>query len=298
MFSWDFNIKNHIIEQTKNSEHQFIPYGILGMLGFSGFYFFNTHFIGQNAYENIYLRVFSGILALFLVLHKFWPQKLKKWMPIFWNFTLFFNIPFFFTFMFLKNSGNEMWWVYYMSSLIVFFLLTDWVSCLALLSLGVGVASIAYVMTTPYPRIPDNLFAFLIVYISMIGHALLCSHRNSVAHKERINTMRTLAGAMAHELRTPLGGISLIAQVLKMHIPALVTGYKQAKETNPDLEDADTEYVEKAPDEITLTTRNAFNVIDILLMNVKGASNDAPKETCHIKSTIENALGVLSLIHI
>ena len=284
-----------IDEKTRASEQQFVPYGILGFLGFCGFYFFNTHYIGENAYENITIRAIAGSLSLFLIFRKYWPEKLKKLMPLYWNFTLCFNTPFFFTFMFLKNSGEVMWLTHSLSALIIFLLLTDWISCLTLLCLGIATGSLAYVLTTPYPHLPDNISTFLIIYVAMVGHALFASHRNSVAQKERINTMRTLAGAMAHELRTPLGGISLIAQVLKMHIPALVTGYKQAKEVNPDLEDADTEYVQHAPDEITLTTRNAFNVIDILLMNVKGASNEAPKETCHIKACIQNALNAYPL---
>lgn len=295
MLSFISAIKKHMIEQTAFSVHQFVPYGVLGILGFSGFYYFNTHFIGENVYENIYLRFVSAILAFVLVLHKQWPRELKKWMPIVWNFTLFFNIPFFFTFMFLKNSGNSMWLTHCLASLIVFFLLTDWISCLVLLSLGVTAGSLAYVLTTSYPHLPDNLSTFVIIYVAMVGHALLCSHKSSEAHKERINTMRTLAGAMAHELRTPLGTISMISQLLKVQIPALIKGYKQAKETNPALEEADVDYALKAPDEITLTTRNAFNVIDVLLMNVKGVSSDMRQETCSIRTCVLDALNAYPL---
>lgn len=282
-------------EKTKASEQQFVPYGILGFLGFCGFYFFNTHYIGQEAYENIEIRTVAGVLALLLVFKNYWPQTLKKLMPFYWNFTLCFNTPFFFTFMFLKNSGEVMWLTHSLSALIIFLLLTDWISCLILLCVGMATGSLAYVLTTPDPHLPDNLSTFVIIYVAMVGHALFASHRNSVAHKERLNTMRTLAGAMAHELRTPLGTISMISQLLKANIPALVKGYKQAKQADLALAEVDVDYVQKVPDEIALTTRNAFNVIDVLLMNVKGVTSDMRQETCSIKACVLNALDAYPL---
>ena len=277
-------------EKTQASQHLFVLYGTLAFLGFFSFYFFNTHYIGQEAYENPLIRGIACTLSLFLALSKFWPQPLKKIIPLYWYFTLCFNIPFFFSFMFLKNHGDMTWLAHGLASLIILFLLTDWFSCTVLLFLGVGFGSLAYMITTPDPHIPENLSTFLIIYISMVGHALWASHRNSAAHKERLNSMKVLAGAIAHELRTPLSAISMISQMLRINVPALVTGYKQAKQTDPNLDDADEEYMEQVPDEIDLTTRNAFGIIDMLLMNLKDVSEKTPPESCSMNVCIKNAL--------
>ena len=128
----------------------------------------------------------------------------------------------------------------------------------------------------------------LYTYIYAIGLGLIFSRNKQTLYQDKLQIMKIQAGAMAHELRTPLGSISLIVQILKMQIPALINGYKQAKKINPELEDIDQDYIEKAPTEIETTIRGAFSIIDILLMNVKGVLDEVPKEACSIRTCIQN----------
>ena len=210
--------------------------------------------------------------------------------------------------MLLKNNISNEWLMNEILGLFLLIFLVDWLVFILLLTLGISLGYLFFITTQhpviiPDPQTPSLIFA-LYTYIYAIGLGLIFARNKEIINQEkqktaqmveRINSMELLAGAMAHELRTPLGSISLIAQSLRMQIPTLIKGYKQAKEIDPSLEDIDDIYIAKAPTDIETTTRGAFSIIDILLMNVKGVATDTPKETCSIKKCIENALNAYPL---
>jgi len=284
------DMRRYIIEETNRSEYLFVPYGALGVFGFFAFYFFNSNFISAEVYENIPLRIIAATLSLFLIFKNYWPKQLKRLMPIYWHLTLLFNLPFFFTFMILQNPHSPIWPLHGVHALTVLILMVDWLLFVLLSVVGITIGTIFYNLTASNPQLPDNFSAMLVVYSSIIVFCALFSQKNSAAHKERLNSMKVLAGAIAHELRTPLSAISMISQMLRANVPVLVTGYKQAKQTDPDLDGADEEYMEQVPDEIDLTTRNAFGIIDMLLMNLKDGSEKTAPEPCSMNSCIKNAL--------
>ncbi|MBY0462036.1 MAG: HAMP domain-containing histidine kinase, partial [Alphaproteobacteria bacterium] len=213
--------------------------------------------------------------------------------------TILYCLPFLGTYMLLKNNISNEWLMNEILGLFLLIFLVDWLVFVLLLTFGIILGYLAFLSLGQEIVIssqqPSNIMFALYTYIYAIGLGLIFSRNKEIIHQDRLQTMKIQAGAMAHELRTPLGSISLIAQILKMHIPTLINVYKQAKKSNPEIEDVDTDYVEKAPTEIETTTRGAFSIIEILLMNVKGVSDEVSKEPCSIKTCIQNALAAYPL---
>ncbi|MBY0282136.1 MAG: hypothetical protein K2W94_08300, partial [Alphaproteobacteria bacterium] len=211
-------------------------FGIFGVVNFPLFYLLWSFFPGQE-YNGMPLRMIAFVMCFFLALMDYWPQRLKSYLYAYWYLTIFYCLPFFGAYLFLENSMSSTWITNNILGLLWLVLVTDWLTFIVILPLGILAGCfVHYCIVGPVQLPPDFISGPLTNYIWAIVIAIIFG---KILHESKLNAMRTLAGAMAHELRTPLGGISLIAQVLKMHIPALVTGYKQAKEVNPDLDDAD-----------------------------------------------------------
>ena len=81
---------------------------------------------------------------------------------------------------------------------------------------------------TPDPQVPENFVSIATVYLTVICYGTLFSQKNEAFQKERLQTMKLLAGSIAHELRTPLSAIGLGVQTLGRLWPFYRDAYAQA----------------------------------------------------------------------
>ncbi|MGN6671306.1 MAG: sensor histidine kinase [Candidatus Nucleicultricaceae bacterium] len=110
--------------------------------------------------------------------------------------------------------------------------------------------------------------------------------------KEKQRTLQMQAGAIAHEMRTPLFSLSGLGLFLKKIIPALI---KDRNTLDPDQREGNFNEKQiaqtlKAPETIEKVTRQAFSFIDIMLMNLREDFKDAAIGECSIKKCVEEAL--------
>jgi signal transduction histidine kinase len=282
-------------KRAKDSDAQMIAFGIFGIINYPLFYFVWST-ISQQPYENVGLRSLAGFLSLGLLLKKYWPQKLQAYLPIYWYLTLLFCLPFFCTFMFLKNQGSEGWVLNGMLVLFLLILIVDWVSFAWLLTVGIITGSVYYLfLFGKISIINDDLFGPFSSYIVAIIIGMVFSrNRENLRLKEKVNSITTLSASIAHELRTPLASINNGASGVKEYLPSLINAYNAAKDANilvepiPPLQLND---LNNLLEDVIAEAKFSNTVVDMLLIKVR-QPDIAQKDfmLCSMKEIINETL--------
>lgn len=280
-------------ENTEYAERQFVALGIIGFLGY-GSYYLLWHQITPGAYNSFLLRFIAMLLCLGLVVKKYWPEKLRSFMPIYWYFTLFYLFPFFYSFLLFKNNFSNIWVQSSMMALFCLVILTDWLSLVVLLAIGIAVGWIAYTLTSNTIYLPPNLLSIIIAYAAVLTTGGFFIYNKDTLLKEKLRAMRTLSVDIAHELRTPLATISMGANGIKEYLSDLIGGYRLASDANlpvRKIRPAQLELLESVLDDIVSETNYSNTIINMLLikseqLNLKHNELDV----CTIKNCVEEAL--------
>lgn len=271
----------NVYNKGKNSEHQYIPLGIIGVVSFIAYYL-----IWQNMapadYENVYLRVIGGLLCLILTMKNYWPKVLKNVLPYYWFIVLTYCFPFFFGFMMFKNPDSNIWVMTMMTGIFFLMLLVDWVMFAFILILGLCLAWFAYVSSTEVIAAPMLFWQTIPTYLTVIVAGGIFIFRSDSVNKEKLKTMRSLSAAIAHELRTPLAAIELGANRLKKHLPGVFNGEELSKPQKSLILDT--------PNQIIGETRSSFHFIDMLIMNLTSSRSIGDLEKFYIGDCINDAI--------
>ncbi len=120
---------SYLAKQTEESGHQIMLFGIVMMINFPLFGIL-WKLESFPMPDEFFLRFIATLLCAGLVLSRFWPQSWLKWFPVYWYFTLFFCLPFFFCYLTLENQCSSPWLMNCVSALFFLFLVTSvWVLC-------------------------------------------------------------------------------------------------------------------------------------------------------------------------
>lgn len=256
-------------DATRNSNDLIIPYAMLGIFTCIPFYFLNLHFSPQ-AYENLPLRLVSTLLCFPLAFKNYWPKKWQKSLPFYWYATQLYMMPFFFTFMTLKNHMSSTWQLNMVQLVLFLVLLVDWISFIVLIFIGFFIGYLAYYLSTAPPIIPIYHGGFLGFAFSIFIFALFARGKQKI-EDEKLDVMKSLAATIAHELRTPLRTINSSSSGIKDFLPKLIQGYQLAKEQQlpvPYISPLHFEALLSACEHIESETESAFTMINMLLVNV------------------------------
>lgn len=253
----------------------YFTFGIYFSVNYSISYFMWEY---QTEVSNlaVLIRLFSGVLCLFLLLKNLWPEKLKKYFPLYWHFTLMINLPFLTCFMLLLQNWEIVWLINMSLSILLLVLLTDWMSFIILSSLGVLISILLYKITIGPLYLSGNInIDYLAVYTFIISILIgfIFARRKEKLLDTKVEVAQILAGTIAHEMRTFLLIIKNYSSGLSNHLPVLIEGYEQAKmidliDTHIPQDQQDV--IKNAFQNIDKTLRKSFSFIDLLLINIKG----------------------------
>lgn len=272
---------------------QYKAYGIFGVINYSSSYFVLYYF---GTLESGILRLFAVILCLPLVFTKYWPTKAKKYLNLYWFITLLYCLPFFGTYMLLKDHVSLEWLMNVPTGLFLLVLLVDWATFIILLLLGIILGYLAFVVSGQEiimevsPSI-ISLAAYIYCYAIIIG--LIFSRSHERTHQQKIQTMKMLAGSIAHELRTPLSAMMMSGRALAKILPAYKEAYAKAKSAGllEQTVDSDQErYLAGLPQNLQTASQNAHTMITILLTNLNEGTADQKIEPCSMALCVEEAL--------
>ncbi|MBI5900421.1 MAG: HAMP domain-containing histidine kinase [Rhodocyclales bacterium] len=274
-------------------ERRLAAFAILAIVTFP-LYYYVWEFVFPQRYESLTLRLVGSVLFLPMLFASQWPDWMRRWLPYYWYFALLYSLPFFFSFMLLKNNGADVWIGSALVAVFVMILLLDWVTLIGQFLLGSGLAYLAFSLTSD-----GSLPAFARWdYVAIAGFAVVAGAvTNYDAERIRIEQERAMlatAGSIAHELRTPLLGIRAGAAGLANYLPTLIEAYQLAQTHGLPVESIRTAHLDSLRgvlERIDSEARQSNAIIDMMLVNARSAG--AVKQAlqpCSIAACVETAL--------
>lgn len=167
-----------------------------------------------QTYEDWQVRLFMAATGIGLIMQPAGNQCHAPSMRLYFSLVCWLQLPFFFIWMYWMNAGSAMWLATVATMVVVYYHLTDWrIATLGLLTGGFLGGLAAQEMLGELHHLPvEHLIVLCFSWIS----ALLLALSSANLRRERLQHSLNVIGIMAHELRTPLATMALIAQAIRM----------------------------------------------------------------------------------
>lgn len=195
--------------------------GVTTMLGHPAFYALWTLWLPQP-YENLYLRLAMALFGLsLLVIPGITASPPSRGAAITFSAVFWVTLPWFFFWMYFCNSGNPVWLASTGAMLLIYYHLTDWRLATLGSASGLGVAWLMFEVFGPnVPPMDFELAATNTVVLAFCWFmGLILGFSSSNLRREQLNYTLGTMGIMAHELRTPLATMQLIAEAVRNEAP-------------------------------------------------------------------------------
>ncbi|TJZ74084.1 sensor histidine kinase [Chitiniphilus eburneus] len=271
MKSGSSKVFGRVADNVRYLGPRFFIFGLVAVIGFP-LYYVVWHYLYPQPYENLPLRLVGSLLFIPVMLARWWPRPLKRYLPIYWWIATLLALPFFFVYMLLMNGGEPAWAMSALAAVFVMILAHDWLTLAIHACLGTLLA-VALFMLTGHGIAFDPLNA---QYIPILLFALVlggaANYSDEMIKQERSRAMLSIASSIAHELRTPLLGIKTGAAGAAQHLPTLVDGYVQAVRHGlpvPALRASHLDSLRNVLGRIEAEVDYSSTMIDILLMNAR-----------------------------
>lgn len=283
------------IEQSAHySRHNATLVGLLGTVGYPLYYYIWAHLFPQP-YENLWLRLVGTLLFLPLLLYRYWPERLRQWFTLYWLVVLIYGLPFFFTYMLLRNEMSLVWSMSTMAALFLLVLVIyDWLMVVVMATAGFLLAWLFFLFMTGETALQGDYLIQLPIYIFVIVAGNIFNYTANMVKEEKMNAYATMGRNIAHELRTPLLGIRGAAAALDDYLPALMDGYTKARYANLEVRPIRAPRLAGLEDSARIIVDEvnyANTVIDMLLLSAAQSSiTNANFSLNSINDTIDEAL--------
>jgi two-component system CAI-1 autoinducer sensor kinase/phosphatase CqsS len=207
-------INNRLLESTLCSKFNIKITGILGAIGFPLYWVIWTYFLPQN-FDSFNMRMAVAVLSIGIFFYKKWPNQLQKYFPLYWHFSLVCALPFFHTYLLLKNDfSNTSSTAYAIVTFLLLILVSDVLLTVALFITGSLLGLLLFMITESsfVINVDRAQFYLPLTAFMFLGGTLLINglRKGNIfleqqANQQRQNAIRSLAGSIAHEMRNPLG---------------------------------------------------------------------------------------------
>lgn len=213
------------------------------------FYMWSEHHSADPVVLSI--RIIAGVLNFFLLMHETWFLSLKRFLPLYWYFTVMFSLPFFTCYMLLLEGISVLWVINMSLALVLSLIVLDFKTFLLVFPSGVFLAiALAFATGVNFESLHMSGVPFPVIYLIIFSGAvaIIFSRNRELIEQEKMDTVRAFGATIAHEMRTPLSTISLLLKLIKR--------------SNDD--EKISEYVEKINKEVS----DALLSIDMMLTRV------------------------------
>lgn len=289
-------LARHLAEPARRNAEYFArrrqAFALVAVIGFPAYYLVWTELFPQ-VYENLGLRLLGSLIFIPVLWQSRCPPRWKNLGAVYWYAALIYALPFFFAFMLFKNAGAAVWIESALIALFVMVLLLDWVSMILHLMIGVGLAWLAYWLSTPEPALGVAILSHLPVLFFAVVLGMISNYATEVVRVEQEKAMLATAGSIAHELRTPLLGIKSGAVGLRNYLPALIEAYSQAKAAGlavQPLRLAHLDAMGGVLERIVREVEYASAIMEMLIANVRESGESEVQRVCSLSACIETAM--------
>lgn len=273
-----------------------VMFGILGFINYPIFYFI-WHLLTKQSDSGLSLRLIAAVLCLCLIIKDYWPSRVKKYLPLFWYFTVIYCLPFFGSYMFLENQGSIMWISNEMLVIIWLILSVDWISFFIVLPIGVIAGWLFYFLSTdivnPVNLSSPNIVPTFINYVWAIVIAAMMTQNKEKLNRARFQGMKIVGASIAHELRTPLvtihSGIGKIKDLLPRYIETYAIAQKN-KLPIPCISKEEHKLMTEIANDIYAEANFSDIIISMLLMNLNTKFNANNYKICSINECIQKSI--------
>jgi two-component system, CAI-1 autoinducer sensor kinase/phosphatase CqsS len=192
--------------------------GVFTILGHLLFWWVWSDLLPQK-FEDWQIRIVMAATGLGLIFIPARQVDRSLWVKFYFSMMCWLQLPFFFIWMYWMNASAAVWMASVAVIVVVYYQLTDWrAATLGLLS-GLSCATaLAHSMLDALIPVPlEHVVLFLFSWVS----AILLALSSANLRRERLRHSLNVIGIMAHELRTPLATLALIAQAVRSEAAAV-----------------------------------------------------------------------------
>lgn len=274
---------------------QIITFGVFGLLNYPVSYIYTTYKSGFNNQE-LALRLIAALLCTGLILHKKWKESWRPYLPIYWYFSILFCIPFFGSYLLMMSNFSLRWLMNDVLGLFLLILIIDWLMFLILLFLGIFSSFTIYYLINGSPLVDlheEHIYMAIYMYSFATIVGAIFSRNREKMQDEKIRSMKTVAGTIANEMRTPLKGILHAAEAMEKQIPILVNGYRTSMQKNliPNkIDEHELNLLEIVPENISSFAKNGLHTIEMLLTKLSENPKKLMISELDIQKCVETAL--------
>lgn len=268
-----------VLRSYRHVERNLIAISVCGAVGMP-LYYFVWHDLFPQPYENLALRLIGGGMCLPFIFKDYWPEKLRKFLPVLWYVTILYVLPFFFTFMTLKNDFSALWLASFVTALLLLVFLVDWLNLVFLTVFGMMLAWGVFTVGGGAASDPTIYLQLMPIVFFVLIVGTVFSYRNEMLKQERLDAMLAAGRNLSHDLRSPLLGIRTSSISLSQYLPMLLQTYEIAEEAGlpvTEIPPAHRDVLRHSLGRLQEDTVHANTVIEMLLRNSGGVPIDPAK---------------------
>lgn len=267
------------VQSVEHSRPNIVSVGLVCLVGFPLYYIVWVYIFPQP-YENLPMRLIGAAFAVPMLLVDHWPSSIRQYLPAYWFCCIFYALPFFFTFMLLKNDGSMVWAMSTMAGAVLLVLLVnDWVMLAVTVGAGCGLAWLCFDLSGGELLVEDR-YSYLIqlpIYFFVLVAGSIFNYKAELLKQEKLEAVESTTSNIAHELRTPLLSIRSGVGGLNRYLPQLLEAYELAQAHGLPVQRIRTAHYHQLTsvlDRIETETQYSNLVIDLLLSNAQRARID------------------------
>lgn len=261
---------------SKRVEHHGAPYELFG--GFAVINYIVPYFMWSPSSNSnfellILLRLVAGLMCFLLIIKDYWHDSLTRYLPLYWQATLLYCLPFLTTFMLFDSQGETFWLLNMILAMFLLAVLVDWRSFIMILLLGVSAGYGLFACTSEAKSFfisNDTLYWVIYMCFFSVLIGILFTRRNERIAQERLGAYKIVSTSIAHEMRTPLSAMYISAQGVQKYLPSLLKAYQIAQNNKLEIPKIDPKKLQillDFPDNLISISRRSISIIDIFLAN-------------------------------